>query len=88
MTDVIVQWCIEHKTGDIDYVFNKSIMNSTQYAKVHRQTVYLANRATMYFRNKGFIIGNNINKYNDLSEEETIAAEMMRQNGSQIDFSA
>ena len=24
----------------------------------------------------------------DLSEEETIAAEMMRQNGSQIDFSA
>ena len=70
MTDVIVQWCIEHKTGDIDYVFNKAIMNSTQYGKVHRQTVYLANRATMYFRNKGFIIGNNVNKYNDLSEEE------------------
>lgn len=70
MTDVVVQWCIEKKTGDIDYVFNKSIINSTQYGKVHRQTVYLANRAAMEFWKAGYVIGNNINKYNDLSEEE------------------
>ena len=70
MTDVVVQWCIEKKTGDIDYVFNKAIINSTQFAKVHRQTVYLANRAAMEFWNSGYIIGNNVNKYNDLSEEE------------------
>lgn len=70
MTDVVVQWCIEHKTGDIDYVFNKSIINSTQFAKVHRQTVYLANRAAMIFRDAGFIIGNNVNKFMSYTKEQ------------------
>ena len=70
MTDVIVQKCIEEKTGDISYVFNKALMNSTTYAKVHRQTVYLHNRAAMFFWDKGFVMGNNVNKFNDLSETE------------------
>lgn len=64
IVDTIVQRCIEHKVEDIDYVFSKSIANSTRYPKVHRQTVYLANRAAMEFDEYGYIIGNNINKSN------------------------
>ena len=56
-------------------------MNNTRYDKAHRQTVYLANRATKEFAARGFIIGNNVNKYNrnsattkvndDYGEEDT-----------------
>lgn len=60
--DTVVQKCIEEETKDIDYVFNKCIMNNTRYDKCHRQTVYLANRATKEFYESGYIIGNNINK--------------------------
>ena len=68
--DTIVQYCIEFKTSDIDYVFNKSIMNNTRYSKVHRQTVYLANRGTKFFYDDGYIIGNNINRFNKKPEEK------------------
>lgn len=62
--DTIVQKCIESKVGDIDYIFGKCIMNNTRYHKVHRQTVYLANRGAIEFLKEGFIIGNNVNKAN------------------------
>lgn len=60
--DVIVQYCIEHKTNDIDYVFNKALVNNTRYSKAHRQTVYLTNRGAKEFKDQGFIIGNNHNR--------------------------
>ena len=64
MTDVIVQYCIEFKTDDIPYLYSKALMNSTQYKKVHRQTVYLAQRAIDRFKVYGnFIMGNNLNKF-------------------------
>ena len=61
--DTIVQKCIETKVNDIGYIFNKCLMNNTRYAKGHRQTYYLTNRAIKEFRKDGFIFGNNINKY-------------------------
>lgn len=61
--DTIVQKCIESKVNDIDYIFNKCLMNNTRYAKGHRQTYYLTNRAIKEFRKSGYIFGNNINKY-------------------------
>ena len=64
IVDTIVQRCIETKVEDIDYIFSKGIANCTRYAKVHRQTVYLANRAAMEFDEGGFIIGNNNNRNN------------------------
>ncbi len=66
--DVIVQECIEVKNQDIEYLFAKSIMNSTIYRKAHRQTTYLINRMTMEFYKRGFIIGNNTNRWNDKPE--------------------
>lgn len=74
MMDVLVQKCIEEKTNDINYVFNKTVLNSTVYAKIHRQTVYLANRAAMFYWDRGFIIGNNVNKFNDKPTEKFAGA--------------
>lgn len=62
--DTIVQKCIEVKTGDIDYIFNKCLLNNTRYSKGHRQTVYLVNRGEKEFMKEGFIIGNNNNRSN------------------------
>lgn len=62
--DVIAQVCIEKNTGDIDFVFNKAISTNTRFSKVHRQTVYLYNKAAKEYELGGRIIGNNINKFN------------------------
>ena len=62
--DTIVEKCIETKTNDIGYIYNKCLLNNCRYAKGHRQTVYLTNRATKEFRKDGYIIGNNVNKNN------------------------
>lgn len=70
--DTVVQYCIEKKTTDIDFVFNKSLINNTRYPKLHRQTVYLSNRACkdFYYTDEGYIIGNNANKYNQKPTEK------------------
>lgn len=68
--DTLVQYCIEFKTGDIDYTFTKSNINCTRYCKAHRQTVYLTNRITKDIRKDGFIIGNNCNKFNPKPTEK------------------
>lgn len=68
--DTIVQYCIEQETGDIDYVFGKALVNNTRYSKVHRQTVYLANRGMKEFWDEGFIIGNNVNRFNEKPTEK------------------
>ena len=39
MMDTVVQHCIESKSKDLEYLFNKCLINSTTYAKGHRQTV-------------------------------------------------
>ena len=62
--DVIVQKCIETKTNDLEYIFAKCVVNNTTYKKGHRQTVYLINRMAADWFKKGYIIGNNINKWN------------------------
>ena len=68
--DTIVQYCIEHQTEDINYTFGKVINNNTRYSKIHRQTVYLANRGAKEFYKNGFIIGNNVNKFNEKPSEK------------------
>lgn len=60
--DTVVQKCIETKVNDINYIFNKCLINNTRYNKGHRQTVYLTNRGNKEFYNSGFIMGNNFNR--------------------------
>lgn len=62
--DVVVQKCIDVKTADIDFIFNKCLINNTRYEKGYRQTIYLINRFTKEFDKRGYVIGNNINKTN------------------------
>ena len=68
--DTVVQYCIEAVCGDIDYTSMKSIMNNTRQSKVHRQTVYLTNRAIKEFYKLGYIMGNNVNKFNTKPNEK------------------
>ena len=63
--DTVVQKCIENKAQDVEYLFAKCIVNDTSYKKGHRQTVYLINRMTKEWFKLGYIIGNNINKWNE-----------------------
>ena len=62
--DTIVQLCVENKSADIDFIFNKALSVNTRYSKVHRQTTYLMNRAIKDFWDMGYVLGNNINKSN------------------------
>ena len=63
--DTIVQKCIETKVQDLEYIFAKCLVNNTNYAKGHRQTVYLINRMAADWYKMGYIIGNNPNRYNE-----------------------
>ena len=63
--DTIVQKCIEQKNEDIEYLFAKCVINNTSYRRGHRQTVYLINRMIDEFDKMGYIMGNNVNKWND-----------------------
>ncbi len=68
--DTIVQYCIEHKEKDMNYVLASALANNTRYSKIHRQTTYLTNRAAQMFYNYGYIIGNNYNKMNSKPSEK------------------
>jgi len=71
--DTVVQYCIEKKTGDVDYVYTKSLMNNVRYSKVHRQTTYQTTRMSKEFYNyyeDGLILGNNINASNQKPNEK------------------
>lgn len=62
--DTIVQLCVEHKVGDVDFVYAKSMSTNTRYSKVHRQTTYLINRGIKDFWDMGYVMGSNVNKGN------------------------
>lgn len=68
--DVINQVCIEAKTGDVDFIFTKALVNNTRYEKVNRQTVYLINRMVSEYWDMGLICGNNKNIFNPDSGEK------------------
>ena len=68
MMDVLVQKAIEEKTGDINFVFNSAILNSTEYHKIFKNTAYLANKLAMFLREDGYIVGNNLNRSNENKE--------------------
>lgn len=63
--DVMVQKCIETKTQDLEYLFSKAVLNNTVYRKAHRQTIYLINKMAADWYKMGYIIGNNINRWNE-----------------------
>ena len=65
---------MEIKNEDLEYLFAKCLMNNTSYRRGHRQTVYLINRMTSEFDKRGFIIGNNCQRWNDKPKEKFLGA--------------
>lgn len=71
--DTVVQNCIEIATDDLKFLFTSVINNNTSYQKSYRQTFYIANKATEFYKNhEGVIIGNNINKFNSKEDKEEL----------------
>lgn len=68
--DVLLQYGIEHRTGDFDTLYVSSYKNATPYDKVFKQTVKLRNVQYIWFLNQGLIPGENINIYNTAPENE------------------
>lgn len=68
--DTIVQYCIEYKEKDMNYVLASALANNTRYSKIHRQTAYLTNRVAQIAHRNNYIIGNNYNKTNSKPEEK------------------
>ena len=71
--DTVVQYCIDKKTADVEYVYTKALMNNVRYSKVHRQTTYQTTRMAKEFYNyyeDGLILGNNINSSNPKPTEK------------------
>lgn len=71
--DTVVQYCIDRKTGDVEYVYTKALMNNVRYSKVHRQTTYQTTRMSKEFYNyyeDGLILGNNVNSSNAKPNEK------------------
>lgn len=59
--DVLLQYGIEKKVGDIDGLYLRSYSNCIDYDKVFKQTQMLKTRAYYEFLLQGNIIGNNVN---------------------------
>lgn len=55
--------CIEAVGKDIDYIMTSCLTNDTSFRKGYRQTTYLINRIRKDFYEKGFILGNNKNRF-------------------------
>ena len=68
--DTIVQYCIEHKEKDMNYVLASALANNTRYSKIHRQTAYLTNRVNQMAYDYGYILGNNANRINQKPSEK------------------
>lgn len=76
--DTLVQNAIEIIARNIDHIFNKCLNNSTKYAKLHKQSIYLANSIRNDLHDNGYIMCTNrrgheekeVVKENDDDEEE------------------
>lgn len=73
--DVLLQLGIERKTSDFDTLYVSSYENATDYSKVFKQTVKLRNVQYLSFLSQGLIPGNNINIFNQSSNNESLEDE-------------
>ena len=68
--DTIVQKVVEKRCNDVDFIFNKALLNNTRIHKSHRQTIYLSNRGCSEFLKDDLIMGNNVNKFGEKPAEK------------------
>lgn len=73
--DVLLQYGIELRTRDSDYIWMLSYLNATPYESIFRQTVKLRNVQYISFREDGLIPGANINMMVDEKSEDELDKE-------------
>ncbi|MDD3172124.1 MAG: DNA polymerase domain-containing protein [Herbinix sp.] len=61
--DVLLQKGLDVRTEDLDNLFSRSYINSTDYANIFKQTVFLKHRITEEFLRQDVVPGNNVNIY-------------------------
>lgn len=59
--DVLLQYKIEQKVNDVEFMFQKSYDSGTRYDKAFKETTYLRNLGFKDFKEQGKILGNNQN---------------------------
>lgn len=59
--DVLIQYGIEEKVKDVDFMFHKAYEAGTRYLKCFKETIYNRNLGYIYFKKQGQILGNNQN---------------------------
>jgi DNA polymerase elongation subunit (family B) len=67
--DVLLEYGIENKTNDLDNLYISSYTNCTAYDKVFKQTFILKRRAYYEYMLQGYILGNNVNIYNQKTDK-------------------
>ena len=75
IVDTVVQYVIEFKCNDINYVYNKAMMTNTRYDKCQRQITYLPNIWNdLLYNKKNCIMANNPNSDNKKPTEKYAGA--------------
>lgn len=74
MIDTVVQKCIEYKIKDVDALFMKALLSNTSYPKCNKQSIFLANKIAAEYFKDGYIMGNNVNKWNEKPTEKYAGA--------------
>lgn len=75
--DVLLQVGLEHKTGDMDDVYTRIYTDGLLPNEIFTSTKMLTNAAVLDYEQRGYIVGNNRNKF---SEDLMARAALLREN--------
>lgn len=68
--DVLIQYAIEEKVKDVDFMITKGYESGTRLTKVFSETIYNRNLGYIYFKKQGQILGTNQNAVNGVEKTE------------------
>ena len=78
--DVLLQLGIENRTQDLDTVYLTAYKNATPYENIFKQTMKLRNVQYLSFLDQELIPGNNVNIFNQYTDENADADENKQDN--------
>ena len=63
--DVLLQYGIEYRVKDFDYIYTMSYLNAVPYHRVFHRIINIRNQSYLSYWKQGLIPGNNKNKFNE-----------------------
>lgn len=84
INDVILLDLLESKNMDIEHLYQKGILTSTDYKKLFNETLFLRNLMDDYLYRHGMVMGNNLNTKFDIitlsdGDEKTLTNEQLEE---------